>query len=101
QSIEIARTAAWAVSNLARGNDTAGGPFLSVAPIVVECLRGRATPGAPRDDALRVEAAWILAFLTAKEEETGSELVRAGMVPALVEALVDSEGRVSWGGSIV
>lgn len=92
-SIEIARTAAWAVSNLARGNDTAGEPFLAVAPIVVECLRGRATPGAPRDDPLRVEAAWVLAFLTAKEEETASALIRAGMVPALVEALVDSGGR--------
>lgn len=48
----------------------------------------------PRDEALRVEAAWILAFLTAKEAETVSELVRVGMVPALVEALVDSNGQV-------
>lgn len=49
----------------------------------------------PRDEALRVEAAWILAFLTAKEAETVTELVRAGIVPALVEALVDSGGQVS------
>lgn len=42
-----------------------------------------------------MEAAWILAFLTAKEEETVTELVRVGMVPALVEALVDSGGQVS------
>lgn len=48
----------------------------------------------PRDGALRVEAAWILAFLTAKETETVSELVRVGMVPALVEALVDSNRQV-------
>ncbi|CAM9099094.1 unnamed protein product [Pylaiella littoralis] len=103
-SLEIARIAAWAVSNLARGDQTPGRPFLDAAPTFVACLRGgvsfsaAASVGAAagaamlqlRDEALRVEAAWILAFLTAKETETVSELVRVGMVPALVEALVDS-----------
>ncbi|CAM9499167.1 unnamed protein product, partial [Hapterophycus canaliculatus] len=113
-SPEIARTAAWAVSNLARGDQTPGKPFVEAAPIFVASLRGgvsfstgaaaaAAAAGAgvgavavvppPRDEGLRVEAAWILAFLTAKEEETVSELLRAGMVPALVEALVDSGGQ--------
>lgn len=106
QSAEIARTAAWAVSNLARGDQTPGKPFVEAAPIIVASLRGgvsfcaaEAGAGAgaalpPRDEGLRVEAAWILAFLTAKEEETVSELLRVGMVPALVEALVDSGGQV-------
>ncbi|CAM9559994.1 unnamed protein product [Ectocarpus sp. 6 AP-2014] len=113
--IEIARTAAWAISNLARGDETPGQPFVQAAPTFVASLRGgvrfsaaaaaaAAAAGAgtgagappfvpPRDEALRVEAAWILAFLTAKEEETVTELVRVGMVPALVEALVDSGGQ--------
>ncbi|CAM9401466.1 unnamed protein product [Scytosiphon promiscuus] len=109
-SAEIARTAAWAVSNLARGDKTPGKPFVDAASIFVASLRGgvafsaatAAAVGAgadgssvvpPRDEGLRVEAAWILAFLTAKEEETVSELLRAGMMPALVEALVDSGGQ--------
>ncbi|CAM9464922.1 unnamed protein product [Ectocarpus sp. 8 AP-2014] len=110
--IEIARTAAWAISNLARGDETPGEPFVQAAPTFVASLRGgvrfsvaaAAAAGAgtgagappfvpPRDEALRVEAAWILAFLTAKEEETVTELVRVGMVPALVEALVNSGGQ--------
>eukprot|EP00752_Nemacystus_decipiens_P004524 g4131.t1 len=107
-SIGIARTAAWAVSNLARGDCTPGTPFLAAAPVFVASLRGGVSFSAaaeaaaataatvslpPRDEALRVEAAWILAFLTAKETETVSELVRVGMVPALVEALLDSGGK--------
>lgn len=86
---------------------------MDAAPVFVASLRGgiafsaaaAAAGGAgaaaavaaslpPRDEALRVEAAWILAFLTAKEAETVSELVRVGMVPALVEAFVDSKGQV-------
>lgn len=94
QSIEIARTAAWAISNLARGERTPGTPFLEVAPAIVAALQGSIMSGAPRDDPLRVEAAWVLAFLTAKEIETVSEFVRAGVVPALVRALVDSGGQV-------
>lgn len=94
QTIEIARTAAWAMSNLARGGKTPGKPFLSVAPSIIAALRGDYMTGAPRDESLRVEAAWILAFLTAKENETVTELMRHGVVPALVEALVGSGGEV-------
>ncbi|CAM9535486.1 unnamed protein product [Ascophyllum nodosum] len=101
-TIEIARTAAWTISNLARGDKTPGTPFLEAAPSVIAALRGSVAvntargpggEGATRDGPLRVEAAWILAFLTAKENETASVLVAAGMVPALVEALVDSGGQ--------
>lgn len=65
-----------------------------MAPNVLAALRGFVATDATRDEPLRVEAAWILAFLTAKENETASALVGAGMVPALVEALVDSRGQV-------
>lgn len=98
QTIEIARTAGWALSNLVRGDKTPGTPFLEVAPNVVAALKGFVATGATRDEPLRVEAAWILAFLTAKENETVSVLVGAGMVPALVEALVDSRGQVKGRG---
>ena len=63
--------------------------------VAVNTARGPGGEGATRDGPLRVEAAWILAFLTAKENETASVLVAAGMVPALVEALVDSGGQVT------
>lgn len=93
QSAEIARTAAWAISNLARGDKTPATPFLQVTNEVIASLQGKA-PVAPLDAHLRVEAAWILAFLTAKDDESGTALLRAGIVPALCQALVDSAGEV-------
>lgn len=93
QSVEIARTAAWTLSNLARGDKTPAKPFLQVGIEVIAALQGTAR-GAPRDEALRVEASWILAFVTAKEDESVSALLRLNLVPALVQALVDSGGEV-------
>lgn len=97
QSVDIARTAAWAISNLARGDKTPATPFLEVADETIAALTGTA-PGAPQDEQLRVEAAWILAFVTAKDDEVGSKLVQKEMVPALIQALVDSRGEVSMSG---
>lgn len=61
-------------------------------------LRGEASIS-PNDEILRVEAAWILAFLSAKDDESNWTLVHAGMVPALVQALNDSRGEVRCEGS--
>lgn len=93
QTLAIARTAAWAISNLARGHDTPAKPFLPIVGMAVTALRGE-MPVAPLDADLRVEAAWIVAFLLAKDDESVWVLVRAGTVPPLVQALADSGGEV-------
>ncbi|CAM9506933.1 unnamed protein product, partial [Choristocarpus tenellus] len=85
----VARTAAWALSNLARGQNTPAKPFLDLglATSLADAMRNEA-----KDRELAVEAGWVLAFLTAKDDESGSRLVQAGIVSALVEALVGSGG---------
>ncbi|CAM9844268.1 unnamed protein product, partial [Discosporangium mesarthrocarpum] len=85
----VARTAAWALSNLARGRQTPAQPFLEVGLAIPLAA---AMAGEGKDRALAVEAAWVLAFLTAKGDESGAVLLEAGVVPSLVQALVDSQG---------
>jgi hypothetical protein len=80
QSHTPSQTAAWALSNLARGS-TSGHLFLSlgVIPNLVALL------GHP-DEVLVNEVSWIFAFLTAKEDDAVDALIAADCLPCIVAA---------------
>lgn len=86
-SAVVAHTAAWALSNLARGYATSARVFAEAGafPALLPLL---ASP----DDSLAVEAAWALTFLTAREEEYVDQLVALGVTPLLVALLQRSGG---------
>ncbi|GLE01882.1 hypothetical protein PINS_up010720 [Pythium insidiosum] len=66
---ELAKNCAWALSNLARGHETSAKPFVDagIVPVVVAGLQ-QGTPQA-FSEPIVVEIAWLLSFLTAREEE--------------------------------
>ncbi|CAM9777915.1 unnamed protein product [Chrysoparadoxa australica] len=85
QSPDLARTAAWALSNLARGENTSADPFAAAGtlPLLVQLLQNEAC-----DSKLRVELAWLAAFLTAREDHNVTSLVKEGLAQPLVRSLV-------------
>jgi len=85
QGGSLARVAAWALSNLVRGEGT---PVFAVfesglAPILVQLLLHE-------DEALVVEIAWTLTFLTTREEAEVEILLGFGLAECLVSALLRS-----------
>ncbi|CAI5723248.1 unnamed protein product [Hyaloperonospora brassicae] len=82
---EVAKTSAWALSNLARGFETRAKPFVDagIIPVVVQGL-ARPRAGALFSDDIVVEVAWLLSFLTAREEECLRLMLDAGLVDVLL-----------------
>ena len=81
----ILRTAAWALSNLARGAPGPAGtvaPFfdLGLSPVLLQLL-------AHADESVAAEAAWVLSFLSARDDQAATALAEAGAVGALSQAL--------------
>jgi importin subunit alpha-1 len=78
---ELAKTSAWALSNLARGFDTPAKPFVEagIIPVVVKGLSQ-----ATFSEAMVVEVAWLLSFLTAREEECLKLMLESGLVELLL-----------------
>lgn len=95
------RTACWAATNMLRGPHPAA-PFVAagaaagalrwmstlLATAEAE-IRGAPRPadGAKRDDELLAEAAWVLSFISSKEEQLSHELAAAGALQLAVRAL--------------
>uniref|UniRef100_A0AAV1TQR2 Importin subunit alpha n=1 Tax=Peronospora matthiolae TaxID=2874970 RepID=A0AAV1TQR2_9STRA len=82
---EAASTSAWALSNLARGFETPARPFVE-AGIVSVLVKGLAPPrsSASFSDEVVVEVAWLLSFLTAREEEYLRLMLETGLVEFLL-----------------
>ncbi|KAI9917421.1 hypothetical protein PsorP6_013345 [Peronosclerospora sorghi] len=76
---ELAKTSAWALSNLARGVETSAKPFVE-AGIIPVIMKG----GARFSEEVVVEIAWLLSFLTAREEEYLKMMLENGLVELLV-----------------
>ncbi|KAG5181486.1 importin alpha [Tribonema minus] len=87
-SAPLAAVAAWALGNLARGEGASALPFGAsgaFAPLVA--LLGVAPGAGERGENAAAEAAWALAFLTAREDACVEQLLGLGVVPALVDLL--------------
>ncbi|KAG2800333.1 hypothetical protein PC118_g22311 [Phytophthora cactorum] len=82
---ELAKTSAWALSNLARGFETPAKPFVDagIIPVVVKGLSQPPSP-ATFSEAIVVEVAWLLSFLTAREEEYLKLMLEKGLVDLLL-----------------
>ncbi|KAE9106560.1 hypothetical protein PF010_g12587 [Phytophthora fragariae] len=82
---ELAKTSAWALSNLARGFETPAKPFVDagIIPVVVRGLSQPSSPGSFSEDIV-VEVAWLLSFLTAREEEYLKLMLENGLVDLLL-----------------
>lgn len=80
------QTTVWAISNLVRGA-THAEPFLTAgsAALLID-LCGR---GGPMLECAK-EAAWALAFLTAKDDNSVTCLISLGIVPALLSGLAQA-----------
>ncbi|KAJ0391627.1 hypothetical protein ATCC90586_011734 [Pythium insidiosum] len=81
---ELAKNCAWALSNLARGHETSAKPFVDagIVPVVVAGLQ-QGTPQA-FNEATVVEIAWLLSFLTAREEEYLKLWLDSGLIDLLL-----------------
>ncbi|CAI5721950.1 unnamed protein product [Peronospora destructor] len=66
---ELAKISAWALSNLARGFEISAKPFADagILPVVINGL-SQPSSSATFSEEIVVEAAWLLSFLTAREE---------------------------------
>ena len=71
----LVRLALWALSNLARGADTPAAPFFEagigdhLVRLLNPALAVEVGGGEAPDIALITEAAWVVTFLSAREEE--------------------------------
>ncbi|KAF1792883.1 Armadillo-type fold [Phytophthora cactorum] len=74
-----------ALSNLARGFETPAKPFVDagIIPVVVKGLSQPPSP-ATFSEAIVVEVAWLLSFLTAREEEYLKLMLEKGLVDLLL-----------------
>ncbi|TMW68902.1 hypothetical protein Poli38472_001058 [Pythium oligandrum] len=81
---ELAKTSAWALSNIARGHETSAKAFIDagIVPIVVTGLQ----QGTPKSftEGIVVEIAWLLSFLTAREEEYLKLWLENGLIDCLL-----------------
>ncbi|KAH7491851.1 hypothetical protein PRIC1_002680 [Phytophthora ramorum] len=82
---ELAKTSAWALSNLARGFETPAKPFADagIIPVVVKGL-SQPSSQATFSEGIVVEVAWLLSFLTAREEEYLKLMLENGLVDLLL-----------------
>ncbi|KAL8023579.1 putative armadillo-like helical, importin subunit alpha [Plasmopara halstedii] len=81
----LAKTSAWALSNLARGIETSAKPFID-AGILPVIHRGLVQPAslATFSEEIVVEVAWLLSFLTAREEDCLKLMLENGLVDLLL-----------------
>jgi hypothetical protein len=65
-NLHLAENCAWALSNLARGHETLGFPFVEagILSIIEQALQKK-----QYNSSILIEIAWLLSFLTAKEEK--------------------------------
>ena len=106
-SVTTCTTAAWALSNLAKGRETPALPFLN-CNILEKVLFSIATPHAvPSEELdggaatreLLVESCWLLAHLTAKEMEAVHEILRktnGSVVTLLCSKIVATDEEIAW-----
>ena len=86
-SISTICTATWTIANLARPGKISSNVFFDGAlPSSLLALL------AHTDEHVAAEAAWALTFLLARDDAAAAALVKAGIVPALVQSLHRSGG---------
>lgn len=100
--LRIKRTAAWALCNLARGNNTSGKAFFSAAAhlALVELLENFtevAIQSGPQSEAglMIVEVLWTITFLSAKEPHLCIIMVHQKVLNYLVRIFTGCEGQLS------
>ncbi|CAM6093384.1 unnamed protein product [Calypogeia fissa] len=84
----LARTTAWAMSNLIKGPSPKAASGLMRLDGMPKFLVELLTKG---DDELVVEVVWILVYLTSMSDTHSEVLVNAGLLPPLVNRLVTSD----------
>ena len=97
RSPRVARTAAWAACSLLRDRAATAAPYLAggaLRPILaaLESAAGDDGSGGGADAGYVADMAWVLTYLTAKEEAVARSLVEAGVIAALVPLLGSGEG---------
>lgn len=83
-SITLARTAAWALSNLIKGPNPKAATELMKIDGMVDTLVRYISNG---DEELVVEVAWVLVYVTSMSDVHSRQLIHAGLLPPLVARL--------------
>lgn len=88
---ELAKNCAWALSNLARGHDVSAKPFVDagIIPVVITGLQQSTAHSFTTETV--VEVAWLLSFLTAREEEYLKLMLESGLVDLLLPFFAGTE----------
>ncbi|KAH3745844.1 importin subunit alpha-2 [Pelomyxa schiedti] len=81
----VVHTAAFALSNLAKGPVPKIGDFFSagIAPLLVSCFSSS-------DSSVLIEIAWLSTYMVASEETYANQLLEAGFFPVLVNTFVNA-----------
>lgn len=81
---ELAKNCAWALSNLARGVETPAKPFIDAGIIPVLTVGLHHGGAQVFNEETVVEVAWLLSFLTAREEESLKLMLESHFVDLLL-----------------
>lgn len=81
---ELAKNCAWALSNIARGHETSAKAFVDAGLVTVLTARLPPTSAHAFADDTVVEVAWLLSFVTAREEQYLELLLTSGLVDLLL-----------------
>lgn len=84
----MARTAAWALSNLIKGPSPKAAMDLIRLESVPEVITRHMTKG---DEDLAVEVAWVVVYLTSLLDSQSRVLIKAGLLPPLIGRLASSK----------
>ncbi|KAL2623521.1 hypothetical protein R1flu_003726 [Riccia fluitans] len=84
----LARTAAWAMSNLIKGPSPRAASDLMKIEGMAQVLVGQMMKG---DDELLVELAWVMVYLTSMSDGHSGILLSVGLLPVLVNKLATSD----------
>ncbi|CAI5740215.1 unnamed protein product [Peronospora destructor] len=92
---ELAKISAWVLSNLARGFEISAKPFADagILPVVIKGL-SQPSSSATFSEEIVVEVAWLLSFLTAREEAFLKLMLENGLVDLLLPYFVTTNERL-------
>lgn len=87
---ELVKNCAWALSNMARGHETSAEAFIDAG--IIPALSAGLTQGQPHSfpEEVVIEVAWLLSFLTAREEQYLKRMLENNLVPVLLQYFTTS-----------
>ncbi|DBA03965.1 TPA: hypothetical protein N0F65_010618 [Lagenidium giganteum] len=90
----LAKNAAWALSNLARGHETSAKPFVDAGLLPILATRLNQDNAGAFSEETVIEVAWLLSFLTSREEEYLKLMLEQGLIEWLQPYMETANGQL-------